>query len=101
MGDLIMNEFRPGECIRLTAQSQNHAFLPGDRGIVLSGYQASDFGWLSYYVRMQGQEIGMWTIFAAHEIERASEIAVSVNADGGEDKAASDIQCRGQCRVFD
>jgi hypothetical protein len=69
MGHPIAHEFKPGERIRLTAWVRDCGYRPGDRGIVLSGDRANDTGWLSYYVRMEGQPIGTWTRFTPEEIE--------------------------------
>jgi hypothetical protein len=72
-GLLMRDELRPGERIRLTPRVRVRGYCPGDRGIVLSGYQATEAGWRSYYVRMEGQSLGAWTLFAAEEIERDGE----------------------------
>jgi hypothetical protein len=71
----MRNELRPGERIRLTPQVQDRAFRPGQYGIVLAGCRADDSGWLSYYVRLDGQVIGMWNVFTAQEIEQDSDAA--------------------------
>lgn len=76
----MREELRPGERIRVTVAVQDSAFRTGDRGIVLSGCRASEGGWFSYYVRMQGQAIGQWTLFAAEEIERDNEQAERIAA---------------------
>lgn len=76
----MTNELLPGQRIRLKTLVRRSGCLPGDRGVVLSGCQASDFGWLSYYVRMQGQNIGSWTVFAADEIENVSVQAPATHA---------------------
>jgi hypothetical protein len=73
MGYPMANALKPGERIRLTTKVREGGYRAGDRGIVLSGDQANESGWLSYYVRMEGQPMGAWTRFTNEEIERDSE----------------------------
>ena len=65
--------FKPGQRIRLTDQVRDCGYRTGDRGVVLSGDRANDNGWISYYVRMDGQLIGAWTRFTPEEMEPDNE----------------------------
>ena len=69
----MTHDFKPGQSIRLTEQVRDCGYRPSDRGIVLSGDRANDAGWLSYYVRMDGQPIGAWTRFTPEEMEPDNE----------------------------
>jgi hypothetical protein len=89
MGNPMANDLKPGERIRLKPRKQANNSLADERGIVLAGYRASKCGWFSYYVRMDGQPIGAWTLLLAQEIERDSEHdAVSPSRIGGIVEAA-------------
>jgi len=69
----MKHRFKPGQRIRLTAQVRECGYRSGDRGIVLSGDRANEAGWISYYVRMDGQPIGSWTRFTPDEMELDNE----------------------------
>jgi hypothetical protein len=65
----MRHEFRAGDRVRVTTGSLTNGYRPGCCGTVLGGKEASVCGWESYYVRMDGEAIGAWTVFAAEEIE--------------------------------
>jgi hypothetical protein len=72
----MASDLKPGE--RIHVKSRKRILRPAiERGMVLSGYRASLAGWTSYYVRLDGEPLGSWTLFLADEIERDGEPSVA------------------------
>ncbi len=70
----MRGEFKAGDRVRVTTPGLTRGYLPGCQGTVLGGKEASEAGWESYYVRMDGEAIGCWTVFAAEEIEDVTDV---------------------------
>jgi hypothetical protein len=81
MGFPMRDELKAGDHVRLTSSVRGNDYRPGQRGIVLSGDRADDTGWISYYVRLEGQPVGAWVRLSTDEIER----------DGAEEGVAENV----------
>src|SRR6185312_1096111 len=57
---MMRHEWKTGDRVRLRRGSLANAYLPGFRGTILGGKEASVLGWESYFVRMDGEPIGSW-----------------------------------------
>ena len=55
--------------MQVTVLSRVGGYRPGARGTVLGGREASAVGWRYFFVRMDGEPMGSWTVFAADEIK--------------------------------
>ena len=71
----MRHEYRVGDRVRVTTGSLARGYLPGCCGTVLAGKEASVHGWEWYYVRMDGEAIGTWALFAAEEVEAETDAA--------------------------